>query len=366
MLDEGWCRQRVAGGLSSGEGLIHAVRDAIVEKVPLRDGKRVIGHEEQTTDTGVDDKRLIAVEGELSQVLQAAGRDGNTLSAIIRQAWDGGPLRVLAKNAKAACLEPHISVLAHITSAELQRQLTTTDMANGFANRFLWICASRSKHLPFGGAVNDRSLSELADKARKAITFAATVKQVGFAVEARPQWERVYPALSEGRPGLSGAITARAEAQTVRLALLYAVLDQSGNIKLPHLRAALAAWRYCEDSARFIFGDSLGDPTADAILNLLLGNAEGLTRTEITDHFKRNKSSAELGRALAVLQENGKARLERHETAGRPADVWKAVAPRHNNQEYERNEKSPPLTRFSRTCEQAGKATVTRKLTGLA
>ena len=175
LLDEHWCKQRVAGGLSSGEGLIHAVRDPIVESVALREGGRIVRHEEQTTAAGVDDKRLLAVEGELSQALQSAGREGNTLSAIIRQAWDGGPLRVLAKQAKAACLEPHISILAHITVAELQRQLNATDMGNGFANRFLWLCAARSKFLPLGGAVNWRALEKLSARAREAIEFARSL-----------------------------------------------------------------------------------------------------------------------------------------------------------------------------------------------
>ena len=325
LLDEQWCKQRVAGGLSSGEGLIHAVRDPIVETVPQREGRRIVGHEDQTTDAGIADKRLLAVESELSQALQSAGRDGSTLSAIIRLAWDGVPLRVLAKNAKAACLEPHISILAHITVAELQRQLTTTDMANGFANRFLWVCAARSKCLPFGGVVDENALAKLAGRARQAIEFARNVGRVEFAHQARAEWALIYPALSEGRPGLLGAITARSEAQTVRLAMLYALIDQSVDIKPPHLRAALAAWRYCQDSAQFIFGKSLGDPTADEILNLLRGSGEGVTRNEITDHFKRNKSSAEIGRALAVLQSHGMTRVERRETGGRSAEVWKAI-----------------------------------------
>ena len=42
---------------------------------------------------------------------------------------------------------------------------------------------------------------------------------------------RVYPALSEGRPGLLGSVIARAEAQVMRLALVYAVLDRSESIQ---------------------------------------------------------------------------------------------------------------------------------------
>jgi DNA-binding transcriptional ArsR family regulator len=145
---------------------------------------------------------------------------------------------------------------------------------------------------------------------------------VQFGPNALDEWAAVYPTLSEGRPGLLGAVTARAEAQTIRLAMLYALLDSSPTIRLDHLRAALAAWQYCEDSARFIFGDTLGDPTADEILRLLRGAERGLARTDIAEHFKRHKSSTEIGRALAVLRSLGLVRSERHGTSGRTAEVW--------------------------------------------
>jgi hypothetical protein len=205
-------------------------------------------------------------------------------------------------------------------------------------------------------------LAELAARARRAIEFARTVGRVEFAHQTRPEWSFVYPSLSEGRHGMLGAVTARAEAQTVRLAMLYALLDQSVDIKPDHLRAALAAWRYCRDSAQFIFGDSLGDPTSDEILNLLRGSDEGVTRNELTDHFKRNKTSAEIGRALAVLHSHGVARLERRETGGRTAEVWKAVGVQNNNQEYEINEKSPLSSFFS--CLNGQRATPSNKNRG--
>jgi hypothetical protein len=310
LVDEGWSQSRIAGGLSSGEGLIHAVRDP----------------NPRIGDDGESDKRLLAVEGELSQPLQSLKRDGNTLSAIVRLAWDGQPLRVLAKNTGEVCLEPHISILGHVTACELRRQLTSTEMANGFANRFLWSCAARSRCLPFGGAVDETALAGIAGRIKRAIEHARSVGRIDFGSEARNGWVQVYPKLSEGQLGLLGAVTARAEAQAARLAMLYALLDECTEIKLPHLRAALAAWRYCEQSARFIFGDSLGDSTADEILTLLRSSPEGFTRSEIIDHFKRNKLGAEIARALGVLQSHGLARMETRNTSGRPAEIWKAVA----------------------------------------
>jgi hypothetical protein len=135
-----------------------------------------------------------------------------------------------------------------------------------------------------------------------------------------------YPQLSEGKPGLLGSITARAEAQTLRLALLYALLDKSAEIRLEHLRAALELWRYSADSAAFIFGQSIGDPTADAIVELLRNRPEGVTRTELNAHFGRNKSSAELEAAITLAQSNGFLRIDKRETGGRPAEILQLVS----------------------------------------
>ena len=65
-------------------------------------------------------------------------------------------------------------------------------------------------------------------------------------------------------------MTARGDAQCRRLALIYALLDQATEIQMPHLRAALEVWSYCEDSVRYLYGTATGDETADAILRSLL------------------------------------------------------------------------------------------------
>jgi hypothetical protein len=60
----------------------------------------------------------------------------------------------------------------------------------------------------------------------------------------------------------------------MRLACLYALLDCSAVVNAYHLMAALDVWRYCEDSARFIFGDAVGDAMADEILRELRQNPQ--------------------------------------------------------------------------------------------
>jgi hypothetical protein len=122
---------------------------------------------------------------------------------------------------------------------------------------------------------------------------------------------------------------ARAEAQTVRLALLYALLDASNKIGVLHLQAARAVWRYAEASAVRVFGDSLGDPVADEILHALKqAGTAGMTRTQISSLFGRNCSRDRIGTAFALLMSKGRAWSVVSSTGrsgGRPTEVWVAA-----------------------------------------
>lgn len=302
-VDEAWVRERNTSGLSSGEGLITAVRDGTSE------------------DAGVDDKRLLVHEPEFANVLKNADRQGNILSVVLRQAWDEGNLQVLTRNSTKAT-GALISVIGHITSDELRRYLTATEQANGFANRILWICVRRSQLLPLGGDVTEdlrRELEQLAGAAK----VARSIDRIDFDLEAREMWFEVYPQLSRERNGLIGAVTSRSEAQTLRLACIYALLDGSATIGFRHMAAALEVWKYCEESAEFIFGGATGDSTADQILAGLKGHVNGLTRDEIRKLiFAGHKPADEITRALNALRSALLVEAHEEKTPGRPAMRW--------------------------------------------
>jgi len=327
-IDADWALDRIKYGLSSGEGLIWAVRDAIEKQEPVREKGRVVGYQTVVEDPGVDDKRVLIVEQEFASTLRVMGRDGNTLSPTIRQAWDTGDLRIMTKNSPAKATGAHISIIAHITRDEVLRYLDSTEAGNGFANRFLWVCVRRSKLLPEGGHIQELDFGPFVRALKSAVEYARGVTEMKRDAEARELWRQVYPTLSADVPGLVGAMIARSEAQTLRLACLYALLDQSATVRREHLEAALALWGYCEDSARFVFGDALGDPVADEILRTLRQTEDGLTRTEISKHFGRNRAAADISRALARLLEAGLAvGMPDAPTGGRPAERWFAVTP---------------------------------------
>ena len=165
-------------------------------------------------------------------------------------------------------------------------------------------------------------MQALAAKAAHVINSATYYGQCGWMPDSASMWAREYSRLSAGRPGLAGAMSARAEAQTLRIALLYAILDGSNNVDIPHLRAALEVWRYCQDSVDYCFGGAMASTTVDRIHAYLLTMPEGASLTQISNHFGRHKKSDELQRALNTLKESGNARSEARKTGGRAADVW--------------------------------------------
>src|SRR5262249_16765284 len=131
IADPDFAQYRMQNGLASGEGLINAVRDPA-----------------SLTDVGVLDKRLLVIEPEFARLLAVMPRQGNTLNAIIRDAWDRDRLQSMTKNSPLKATGAHVAIVGHITIDELRRELTDTDAANGFANRFITFWVKRSKLLP--------------------------------------------------------------------------------------------------------------------------------------------------------------------------------------------------------------------------
>lgn len=324
-LDAEWIAERLQGGLHSAEGLIDAVHDARVTHELLRDNSgKVVGTQKVELDPGVPDKRLLCIEEEFASVLKRMDGRGNTLSALLRQAWGRGDLRSMIKGSKDKATGAHVSIIAHTTAADL-RFLSSTDQENGLGNRVLWFAVRRSKCLPEGGGL--AFLGDLVGHLSAAVAFAKQPGEMVFDDEARADWYRVYPELSAGRPGLAGAMTARAEAQARRLATIYALLDCSAVVAARHLSAALAVEAYVRATVHYFFGGSIGNPLAEEIHVLLQTRPAGVGRNELRDHFGRHKSAHDVARAVAALRDHGLIEITTEKpgpgSGGRPREVIK-------------------------------------------
>jgi hypothetical protein len=323
MVDDDWADQRIGTGLSSGEGVIWAVRDPIFQAQRDKKSGEVT---EVKIDNGIEDKRLFIGETEFAQALKVMSRPTNILSIVLRNAWDTGNLRTLVKNNPARATEAHISLVGHITNEELKRELNECELFNGFANRFLWLVSRRSKCLPEGGQLSTEAFNEFIALGRElhdVVTEASTFEHIKRDEEARAFWYAIYPTLSAERPGLAGTVTNRAEAQVLRLSMIYALSDKSTEIKLAHLKAALAFWEYSQGSADYIFGDRLADLNAQKILDVLKTHSEGMTRKEIFDDvFQKHIDKAALALAFKTLENLSLAKRVIEQTGGRPSERW--------------------------------------------
>ena len=310
------------GPLSSGEGLISAIRDALNKE-----------------DTGgTDDKRLLVMDGELGAGLRAMQRQGNTLSMVLRTAWDGpAELAPLIKRDRTVASNPHICVIGHITMQELRALLNANDVWGGLVNRVLWACVRRHAIVACPKPIDDGDANKLAGElARVAVYAHERPAELRLTNSAADHWAHVYPELTRDRPGLLGAATARAEAQVLRLALTYALIDGADLVEDDHIEAALAMWRYSDDSANYLFGgldDIELDPDAEKILQALTDGPK--TQTQILDLFSRNLPGRKLQALLTQLRDRGLIIAAKKPTAGRPQTIWHLVV---QNEKNERNE----------------------------
>ena len=307
-VDKEWAKQHISRGLSTGEGLIYAIRDL---------GRK-------TSKKGVEDKRLLVIEEEFASPLIMMRREGNVLSAVMRQAWDAGDLATMTRNDPLQVDGAHISIIGHITAEELSRHLSDTNKANGFANRFLWLLVKRSKELPEGATPPAKEMARLSSELKKAVDFARKTGELHRDDKAHDLWHSVYSPLSAGREGLSGAVTSRAEAQVLRLSINYALLDRSKIVRVEHLVAALTAWKYADQSASYIFGGSTGSSLEDRISVLLTTGP--LSTSEISRRFGGHITSNDLSMALGKLETAKRVEQKKKRTNGAPKTVWTLVA----------------------------------------
>ncbi len=318
-------RNRTLSGLSTGEGLIFQVRDA-----------GGIDPATKRLDPGITDKRLLVKESEFARVLLAAGRQGNTLSPVLREAWDHGQLSLATRNQAISASGAHISLVISITKEELLNRTAKDDIDGGLFNRFLWVLSRQSKALPEGGKLSTVDFSGLQNRWDKIHDQAGHLHQLRLDEEAQDAWGRdhasnsgLYAELTAERSGRFGQVTARAAPITLRIAMIYAVLDGSECIRRSHLDAAVEVWRYAEDSARYIFGSGTGNYAADVILRALVeAGPAGLSRTDISEKLGKNRKAEEVEAALAFLEGQGaiaKIPVVRDGKPGRKPEIWRAT-----------------------------------------
>jgi hypothetical protein len=283
----------------------------------------------------VADKRTLILEPEYARVLKVCARESSTLSALLRDAWDRGDLRVLTRKDPLKATGAHIAMVGHVTTDELRRTFLESEAANGFGNRFLFAAVRRSKRLPAGGNLSDEVVQELGAAVADALHMAGGEGILQRTTAAEELWEAIYNCIDDEVDGMVGALSARAEAQMLRLSVVYALLDGSHVIDLPHLQAAEAVWNYAEATVTMIYGESSGDEVVDKLLAAIRNADDGLDRQAQRDVFSRNVDADRLALARQWLERKGLVVTTEEETGGRPRHVTRST------QETQETQKGP-------------------------
>lgn len=302
------------GGLSTREGLALLIHD---------------GYRNGTEDVpAIPDKRLFIVEPEFANVLAQGKREGNTLSTCLRDAWDGIGIRPATKSCRVWASRPHIGLHGCITPTELRAKLSSNDLTNGFANRFLIVWAERTGIMPFPARAPDAAVSALAVQFAELIRAGLVgypasdeVIRLDLSLQAKEFYAECYAEFSRPHPGgelISGLLQRRAP-MLLRISGIFATADGLNEISLAHIEAARAWMDYYAQSVAMIFGpavDAEGEANrnedAEKLWHWLAEAGDWRSRTAISSEcFKRNLSKASLSAALERLAMEH--RIERRE-----------------------------------------------------
>src|SRR6266404_1864658 len=202
LVDPVWYSDRVESGFGSGEAIISLIRDSTIEPAKLN---HRTGKFESVTVPGVKDKRLCIREGELASIFVLAGKPESRLDIILRDGWDGKPLRNVVKGKNRdgfsntnKCEEPHLSISADTTIHELRRKMPVGADENGFGNRFLYVYVYRVQDCPQGAPEQDWSKEVV--NFQQVVQFARNVKHVSMSKAARQWWNDNYARFERDGP----------------------------------------------------------------------------------------------------------------------------------------------------------------------
>ncbi|MDO8732712.1 MAG: DUF3987 domain-containing protein [Actinomycetota bacterium] len=300
------------GGLSSREGLVYLIHDG------YKDG--------QTEVEAILDKRLLVIESEFANVLQQGKRDGNTLSAALRDCWDGVSMKPATKSSRLWATDPHIAMIGAVTPSELLSLMASRDLTNGFANRFMMFWAERTKLLAFPCTTRQEEVDALAVRVHEVLTFCKAERwaekdhmRVELSPEAIKRYEKLYHGeLNDNSAGerITALIERRAP-MLLRIAMLFALCDLTTTVEVHHVNAALAWVRYSVDSIKFIFGNAADEvameetnDTAQKIISYLTDTKKATRKDLTASCFQGHTSKIRIDAALDELLSSNPPRIK--------------------------------------------------------
>jgi hypothetical protein len=294
------------GGLSSGEGFVHAIRDDVFD-----DNGSVSVH-------GILDKRLLVIEYEFANIFKQFKRPDNTLSVYLRNNFDYQPIHPLTKTSKTSCDKPRACITGHITPQELISDLDEKSITNGELNRFFIGFSLPARPVPRPKTFSEELLNMFAQQIKEVLEFVVKSDEplkIEFSESAGDLWDREYISIKTStKKGKEGYLLARQLYYYRTLAMLFAIIDKQLIITELHLAAAKAMVDWGEESVRYIFNTEyqndqhiidleVDDKLLLHINHLIDQSDKGFTNRSELLRINRKLPAPKLSDALKRLQE---------------------------------------------------------------
>jgi hypothetical protein len=280
----------------------------------------------ELANTELSNKHIMIIEEEFARLLGSAGRSGSTLSAMIRQLFDGEDLGHTTVTGSEVASGYHASMVAHITREELGGTLSVSDRSNGMANRFMLIASYATKIITW---------DDQGDPEHPCVKTIATTRIAEIASRAAgrgriPMTDEAFEALStihdQAMVGSTSTLLARLLEHVWRLTLIYALMDEAPEIDVQHVRAALAFVHYVRSTTTWVFGVDDIDPQAARLLALIVESGpEGLSKTALSAKLSNHLNAKERDLRIDDLVRKGLITVSTPKTAGRPETIYSAV-----------------------------------------
>lgn len=243
------------------------------------------------------------------------------MSSAIRDAFDGRDLAPLTKTNRTTASNPHISIVGHVTPADLPELLKDRAISNGFLNRWMVIWAEREKLVPRPKRTPQGVIDGWASTLYAAAQWARQPREMELSDDAwglyddlyLREWAKVSPV------AVVAALLERRPVVALRIAMTLAALERKTVIEREHLACGAAWARYWASSVLFVWREraqiemngGLGAKTmknAERIVEFLKDRGEA-TRAEIYKQcFGCNESSKSISDSLHLLQERKQVR----------------------------------------------------------
>jgi putative DNA primase/helicase len=302
-----------------------------------------IVHGDEVVDEGVVDKRVLLEISEFGGTLAQMKRESSTLTAVLRDAFDGKRLSTPNKNNPCFATGAHFVTIGHVTREELTALLTQTDVMNGFANRFMMVYSARNKRVHEPQPTPPELVNAFAYRIAGAVKLAAErgAHPIARTEDARRRWIQMSDELEcRVRPANIAKLMARDMVYLWTLSAALALINCEQTVDVRHLDAALAWLDFWEDTANFCFTTAarhddmlLARAVADEIVEATRAlGGQNVKHSDVVHRIsnggkRTDRTAKEISKGVACLQNEAplRIRLGRQPGAGRTATTYSLV-----------------------------------------